>query len=376
MSFLGPMLPVFSARWSLTDEKAGYLLFAQFFSSMFGMLSSGALVQRIGYRLTLIIGLVLMAAGMALLVSGPWLLGMIAVCVLGVGHGITTPAGHMRTAEVNPHGSAAALNLINAACGIRAVISQFLVAIAQRAHQTPVFLYGTASALLILLLAFAFARFQPDTRARAKHLSTPGHSVWSHPLLPVICVLFFVYVGSETSFGGWLTLYSSRMGTGQDCFWAMRGSCFWGALLAGRLLAPLALKFHKETAIARIGLAVALTGGLAIVAAHSMGLLIPGAVLAGLGLASIFPISVSLFPRWFAESTTTASSPVFASGNIGGAPLPWLVGVVSTHTGSLRSGFIVPLVAVPAMLTLCFAHGISGQPTVVNLQAVRFTYPV
>ncbi len=367
MTFLGPMLPVLSARWSLTDEKAGYLLFAQFFSSMFGMLSSGALVQRIGYRLTLIIGLVLMAAGMALLVSGPWLLGMIAVCVLGVGHGITTPAGNLRTAEVNPHGSASALNLINAVWGIGAVSSPFLVAIAQRAHQTPVFLYGTASALLILLLAFAFARFQPDTRARAKHLSTPGHSVWSHPLLPVICVLFFVYVGSETSFGGWLTLYSSRMGTGQHSFWAMPASFFWGALLVGRLLAPLALKFHKETAIARIGLALALTGGLAIVAAHSMGLLIPGAVLAGLGLASIFPISVSLFPRWFAESTTTASSPVFASGNIGGAALPWLVGVVSTHTGSLRSGFIVPLVGVAAMLTFYVAHGISGQQTVKNL---------
>jgi fucose permease len=85
-----------------------------------------------------------------------------------------------------------------------------------------------------------------------------------------------------------------------------------------------------------------------------------------LGLASIFPISVSLFPRWFAESTTTASSPVFASGNIGGAVLPWLVGVVSTHTGSLRSGFIVPLVGVAAMLTFYVAHGISGQQTVKN----------
>src|SRR5713226_2294683 len=361
MTFLGPMLPVLSARWSLTDEKAGYLLFAQFFSSMFGMLSSGALVQRIGYRLTLIIGLALMASGMALLVSGPWLLGMIAVCVLGVGHGITTPAGNLRTAEVNPHGSASALNLINAVRGIGAVSSPFLVAIAQRAHQTPVFLYGTASALLILLLAFAFARFQPDTRARAKHQSTPGHSVWSHRLLPVICVLFFVYVGSETSFGGWLTLYSGRMGTAQHSFWAMPASFFWGALLAGRLLAPLALKFHRETAIARIGLTLALAGGLAIASAHGMGLLIPGAALAGLGLASIFPISVSLFPRWFGESTTSSSSPVFASGNIGGAVLPWLVGVVSTHTGSLRSGFIVPLLGVVAMLVFYVAHSNSHE---------------
>src|SRR5713226_9528219 len=180
MTFLGPMLPVLSARWSLTDEQAGYLLFAQFFSSMFGMLSSGQLVQRIGYRLTLIIGLLLMASGMALLVSGPWLLGMIAVCVLGVGHGITTPAGNLRTGEVNPQRRASALNLINAVWGIGAVSSPFLVNIAQRAHKASFFLYGTAATLLILLLAFALARFQPDNRTHATHPSAPGHSVWNH----------------------------------------------------------------------------------------------------------------------------------------------------------------------------------------------------
>ncbi len=361
MTFLGPMLPALSSRWSLTDEQAGYLLFAQFFSSMFGMLSSGVLVQRTGYRLTLIIGLLMMASGMALLVSGPWPLGMIAVCVLGIGHGITTPAGNLRTAEVNPHGSASALNLINAVWGLGAVSSPFLVTVAQRAHKTPLFLYGTAVALLVLLLAFALVRFEPDMRALARHASAPGRSIWNHRLLPVICVMFFVYVGTETSFGGWLASYSRRMGSGQHSFWAMPTSFFWGALLVGRALAPIALKFHEETAVARIGLTLALAGSLAIVAARSMGLLIPGAVLAGLGLASIFPISVSQLPRWFGESAAGSSSPVFASGNIGGAVLPWLVGVISTHTGSLRSGLVVPLLGVGAMLAFYVGYGISRE---------------
>jgi fucose permease len=370
MTFLGPMLPALSARWSLTDEKAGYLLFAQFFSSMFGMLSSGPLVLRIGYRLTLIMGLLLMASGMTLLASGPWLMGMIAVCVLGVGHGITTPAGNLRTAEVNPDGSAAALNVINAVWGAGAVSSPFLVATAQRAHQTPLFFYGTSAALLLLLLAFAFARFEPDTRTRAAHSSASDHKIWNHRMLPVICALFFVYVGTETSFGGWLASYAHRMnsdaGTGQHAFWAMTTAFFWGALLAGRALAPLALKFHKETAIARMGLTLALAGGFMVVSARSMGLLIPGALLAGLGLASIFPISVSLLPRWFGNSVTTLSSAVFAAGNTGGAVLPWLVGVVSTHTGSLRFGFIVPLVGVAAMLGFYVVQGSSRQQSRVD----------
>ena len=366
MTFLGPMLPGLSVRWSLTDERAGYMLFAQFLSSMFGMLSSSVLVQRVGYRLTFILGLLLMAAGMALLVSGPWLVGMIAVCVLGFGHGVTTPAGNLRTAEVNPSRSASALSVINAVWGVGAVSSPFLIAMAQRAHRLPFFLYGTASALILLMLAFAFSRFEPDTRFRTRHSSASGQRVWNQPMLPVICALFFTYVGTETCFNGWLASYAHRMSAGsagQHTFWALIPSLFWGGLLAGRAFAPLALRFHKETVIARIGLTLALAGGLTILSAHSVGLLVPGAVLSGLGLASIFPISVSLLPRWFGDSVTRISSPVFASGNTGGAILPWLVGMVSTHTGSLRSGFIVPLVGVAAMLAFYTAQGSSREPS-------------
>src|SRR5437868_5793729 len=136
MTFLGPLLPLLSVRWGLSDERAGYLIFAQFFSSMFGMLLSGILVQRIGYRLTLMIGAVFMGAGMVLLVSGPFLMGIVSVCVLGVGYGITSPAGNLRTAEANPERSASALNVINAVWGIGAMSSPFLLAAAQNAHGT------------------------------------------------------------------------------------------------------------------------------------------------------------------------------------------------------------------------------------------------
>jgi len=356
MTFLGPMLPILSARWSLSDARSGSLIFAQFFSSMFGMFSSGILVERRGYRFTFIAGLVLMALGMALLTSGPWLLGIISVCIFGIGHGITTPAGNLRTAEINPRGSASALNFINAIWGLGAVSSPFLIAFAQKAHKISLFLYGTAAALLVLLIAFAFIRFEPDRRTVS--VSSPSHDkLWAGRLLPVVCALFFIYVGTETSFGGWIASYARRLDSGQHSFWAMMPSFYWGALLAGRLLAPVALRFISAPTVAKNGLILALLGGSAIVAAHGMGLLIVGSVLAGLGLASIFPISVSLLPGWFGESANRASGAVFASGNTGGAVLPWLVGVVSTQAGSLRFGFTVPLLGAAAMLIFYVSEG-------------------
>jgi MFS transporter, FHS family, glucose/mannose:H+ symporter len=350
MTFLGPMLPIFSVRWNLNDEQAGYLSFAQFFSSMFGMFLSGVLVARLGYRTTFIIGLATMASGMTLLASGPWLLGIVAVCTLGFGHGITTPAGNLRTAEVNPQRSASALNVVNAVWGIGAMSSPFLVAMAQRAHRPDLFLYRTAIALLVLLVALLFVRFVPDIRREAKPADLKTRNMWNTGTLLLICALFFVYVGTETSFGVWIASYAERLDSGSRSLWAMTPAFFWGALLGGRLLAPFILKYYRETTVAKLGLSLALVGGFVVVWARGMGLLIPGSILAGVGLASIFPISVSLFPHWFGDSERNASSAVFASGNTGGAVLPWLVGTLSTHSGSLRFALVVPLLGAAAML--------------------------
>jgi FHS family glucose/mannose:H+ symporter-like MFS transporter len=349
MTFIGPMLPILSARWSLTDARSGSLIFFQFFSSMLGMLLSGVFVQRWGYRFTLIAGAVLMASGMALLASGPWLLGIAAVCILGIGYGLTTPAGNLRTAEINPARSASALNVINAVWGVGAMSSPFLVAIAQREHHPGYFLYGTAAALVVLLLALLLTRFVPDTHA---HVESPlgSKNFWKDRLLPLICLLFFVYVGTETSFGAWIATYARRVDSKAHAFATLTPSFYWGALLLGRALAPIILRFHSPIAIARAGLGVAMLGGLALVAAHGIKLVVVGAVLAGLGLASIFPISVSLLPGWFGASARRASGAVFASGNVGGAVVPWFMGEVSTHAAGLRAAFVVPLLGVLAML--------------------------
>src|SRR5215469_3820660 len=165
MTFLGPMLPSLSVRWSLSDAGSGSLIFAEFFSSMFGMLVSAWLVKRIGYRLTLILGLLLMSSGMVLLAFGPWLMGIAAISIFGAGYGITTPAGNLRTAETHPLESASALSVINAVWGFGAMISPILVALALKAHRPDWFFFGTAAALLVLMSLLALSRFVPDTPA-------------------------------------------------------------------------------------------------------------------------------------------------------------------------------------------------------------------
>jgi FHS family glucose/mannose:H+ symporter-like MFS transporter len=350
MTFLGPMLPSLSARWSLNDTQSGSLIFAEFFSSLFGMLLSSPTVQRLGYRKTLIIGLGLMALGVASLAFGPWFWGVVAICIFGVGYGMTTPAGNLRTAEVNPSRSAAALSVINAVWGVGAMSSPFLVDLALREHQPRLFFLGTTAALGLLLLGLLLTRFVPDTHIEVSEPDEKVRSIWQIRILPVICALFFVYVGSETCFGNWVAMYARRIAPDDHSLAIRMPSFFWGALLAGRALAPLALKFKRETSVAKTGLFLALVGGVALVAARGTSLIAVGSLLAGMGLASIYPISVSLLATWFGQASRRVSGAVFGSGNIGGALLPLMVGAVSTQAGSLRFGFLVPLAGVVFML--------------------------
>jgi len=357
MTLLGPMLPVFERRWSLDDAQAGYLFVAQFVTSMVGMLFSGVLAKRIGYRHTMILGSFLMAAGVAALAHGNWFFGLTAVSVFGVGFGITTPAINLFIADANPGKRAAALNLVNASWGVGAMGCPLLVAAAQNAHHASYFFYGLSASLMVLALALLPVRFEADA-ATLEHQNQTNRprDRWNIGLVILIVAVFFAYVGTENSVGGWIAAYARRISPGSVSFWAMTPSFFWGALLAGRSLAPLVLRRVRETSLACGGLVLGAAGVMVLLSANSMAMIVLGACVTGLGLSSIFPINVSQLPHWFGEMLPEVSGTIFSAGNLGGAVLPWLVGALSSRFGSLRVGFSVPLLSALFLLSFYIAQ--------------------
>ncbi len=351
MTVLGPILPVLSARWGLNDMQSGYLFLVQFASSCVGMLLSAVMVQKLGSRRTLILGLITMAVGVTLLSRSDWGFGLAAVCIYGVAFGTNTPAVNLFVARAASPRSAAALNLVNSSWGIGAMGCPVLVAMAQRQHRVPVFLYALAGALVLLALTLTQVRFRADEEVLgAKQVSSSAAHPWRHRMLPVVAVLFFVYVGSENCVGGWIASYARRIGPASSTFWAITPSFFWGGLLVGRALASVTLRILHETRLAVTGLAIAATGIALLISARGMTPVVAGAVLAGLGFAAIFPISFSLLPHWLGDAVSSLSGAILAIGNLGGAVLPWVVGAVSTQFSSLRVGLGVPLVGALGML--------------------------
>ena len=351
-TLLGPMLPVFSARWSLSDSQAGYLFTAQFAASILGVALSSGMVHRYGYRLTIVFGLGFMAVGAGVLAQASWIVGLVSVCVYGFGLGLTIPTANLLIAELHPDRRAAALNLLNFSWGIGAVGCPFVVAALQRSQRTSLLLFGMTVCLALAAIVLGCIRMPADTKGNSSKVAALDRKIWKNRFVPVLGALFFIYVGTESSIGGWVASYAHRIDAGSGTFWALTPSFFWGALLLGRALAPVFLRHVRETTLASAGLVVASLGVFVLLIANTMALVVAGASLAGLGLASVFPINIAMLSQWFGEMASRIGGVMFALSSLGGATVPWLVGILSSRFGSLRIGLMVPLLGSLTMLFL------------------------
>ncbi len=353
---LGPVLPALSARWSLNDAQAGEFFTAQFLASTFGVAFSGFLVRRFGYRFVMVLGLVFMAVGVGSLPLGTRLLGIAAVCCFGVGLGLTIPTCNLLVAEVNPGARAASLSLLNFSWSIGAVACPFLLAPFQRAGRVSGFFYLVAGC--VLLVSLLLARVPLPHPSEAKNLSTevapPLTRMLRTPSAIALGVLFFIYVGTENAVGGWVASYAKRVTEHAGPLWVLTPSFFYGGLLAGRALAPLPLRRVPELHLVRACVALALLGLLSLLAARSMTGVLLSAAVVGLGLAAIYPITISLLSSTFGAGATRLGSVMFMLAGFGASCMPWLVGVTSTATSSLKFGLAVPLAGCVLMLALYF----------------------
>lgn len=357
-TLLGPLLPVLSAKWSLTDSQAGYLFTAQFVGSMGGAALSSPLILRLGSRRLLAVGFGMMALGVATLGAGAWVLAVGSILCYGTGLGLTIPTTNLLVSEANPNRASAALNILNFAWGAGAVACPVLVAWLVPRHATGLGLLGLGA--LLAGSAFALARMPLQLPAKAPASEQPRApqrtSLWRSPLTPVLGALFFLYVGTENAVAGWAASYANRFHSGPGAVWALAPSCFWAAMLVGRAAAPAILRFASDAKLMTAGLLIAALGVTTLLATRTLVGVFAGAALAGLGLAPVFPITIAMFSRGFRALATRMAGSMFALAGLGGATLPWLVGFFSARFGSLRFGLIVPLIGILVMFAAQFAH--------------------
>ena len=69
----------------------------------------------------------------------------------------------------------------------------------------------------------------------------------------------------------------------------------------------------------------------------------------GLGMAPSFPVTMAALAR---EVPPKLAQPMIALGSLGAATVPWLVGAISSRTGSLSSGLSALLALLVVLVSL------------------------
>lgn len=362
-TLLGPILPTLSARWRLDDSQAGFLFTAQFLGSLSGALLAGRIALRFGVRATIAAGFAVGAAGVTVASVGPWIAGLGGVAAWGFGIGLIVPSVNLLVAEMNTGRRAAALNVLNFAWGLGAVAAPPAIAATLRiADLRPLLL-----TLAVLLAATAFAVLAIGEDAAAGEPVPAAPHMWSSSWIWLTGVFLFLYVGIENGLAGWMPSYATRVLRVPYSAMAAAQGGFWGAILGVRLLAPALLRRMAAPMLIVGGLALASLGMLLLLVSTAGWSLLVAALLAGAGLAAVFPTAVALFTERAGAQVARVTGPVFAMSALGGATIPWIIGATSARFNSLRLALVVPLACGLLMLAMQLRE--TQQRRSLNLQS-------
>jgi len=348
---LGPILPSVSLHWHLTDSQSGPLFFAKFLGSFIGGIS----VPR-KLRLGILGGMALACVGFgAFGLCGGVLTGSLALFVAGIGLGQIIASTNILAGHRYRTHTGSALASLNFFWSLGAVGTGVIVAALMPR-------FGLQNLLLYFAAAFVVTGIGGglDWRLRSQHSAQLSEALLNEPQNPSLpiealvtfALLLFFYGGLETCLTGWLTTYTLRYSDKQLLGGQSATILMWTALTVGRGLSSMVLRYVRESTVQRLGLVFSFLLIGALTTTHHAATLSLCCILIGLSLAPFFPATFGLLMH--RSPTPREAGFILAVSGLGAAAFPWLMGFVSTHSGSLRVAMAVPMALALLLLAVSF----------------------
>ncbi len=345
---LGPILPLLAAHWRLNDTQSGMLLLSQFCGAFLGGVSTSARLRR-----DTLTGLAAATAGLFVFAAAhalPWACAGLVLAGFGIGRAITTVniiAGSRATLH---RGSA--LARVNLSWSAGALLSPLLAAWLTPHIALSHLLSGFAALYLLSTLRLLWENRKASPELSLKASGEAPEILFPNSIFFYFFLLLFLYGGLETCLSGWLTTFALRYGRDSLVLSEYTLVLLLSGLTAGRALAAWLLLRLRNLTLVRIALAlsVGLSAGLA--RAHQTASIAGLAVLLGITLAPVFPATFAMLLAH--RPPPRKAGIVMAASGLGASALPALMGLVSTHSGSLQRALILPITAAAVLFALSF----------------------
>jgi FHS family L-fucose permease-like MFS transporter len=365
------LVPHLKAIFDLSYAKVMLIQFAFFSAYFIFSIPSAKLIDWVGYKRTMVVGLMTMGAGALLFLpaasAASYVLFLGALMVLAAGITALQVAANPYVAVLGPERTGSSrLNLTQAFNSIGTMIGPYLgglliltpnsktpeqlrqlPAAALQAYRVqeassvklPYLIIGIA--LILLGIVIGMIRLPAMPHAELHGQSGPKTSLWKYSHLVLGAIGIFVYVGGEVSIGSFLINYFTQKNIGNITELAAAGfvSYYWGGAMVGRFIGSAILQ-KVETRIV-LGIAAAAACTLVLISMLTTGHLAMGSIiLVGFFNSVMFP---SIFTLGIAKlgPLTGDGSGILIMAIVGGAIIPVMQGALADRIG-LHPAFILP----------------------------------
>ena len=344
---LGPTLNRLAENTQSTISQISFLFTAKALGFILGSLLGGYLYDRVPGHPIMASVIILTAIGLCFipLISILWLL-ILLVFLIGIVDGAADVGGNtllvwLHREKVGPY-----MNALHFFFGVGAALSPIIFAQVLRITSDITWGYWILG-LLTFPVSFWLLRL-PSPEAPQATADTPHRAIDPY-LLGLLIVLFFLFVSGEVSFGGWIATYVFRSDLASEASAADLTFVFWAALTVGRLISiPIAMRINIKYLLgADLGLCL-LGISLVLIWPQSLTVIWLGTGIFGLGIASMFPLGLSITEKHMRVSGKVTSL-LFVGGATGGMSTPWLIGQLFGAYGPLSVLWVILAVVLGAI---------------------------
>ena len=327
-AMLGTILPDLSSRFQLTPRQNGTIATAQALGLMLASLAVGPLLDDLGKKFGLILGLALIALALLLLPRSKGYRNVVLLLfVLGMGGGIVVTGANALTSDVGEAHRAIALNLVNLFFGLGGLTTPFISANIFKRNW--VRLCFTVAILTLGTLVVQIVVAMPAPTGAGRFIFADAGPVLGRPLLFLLGALLFLYVGCEVGVWNWLARHLIAQGVPESRALNILSLGFALGLLVGRVaVTPILVHVSAIHVTLGASIAMAVTTFL-MLRANSPSAAWVVVFLAGVSMAPVFPTTLAIVADAFPRMTGTAIGFAITCGWAGLAVSSRIIGAIA-----------------------------------------------
>lgn len=326
-AMLGTILPELSERFHLSPSQNGTIASAQALGLILASLGVGPLLDNEGNKLGMVLGLVFISIALLALPRSPGFRSILFLLfLLGVGGGTLVTAANSLVSDVGQAHRAMALDLVNIFFGLGGLATPFIAA--NLFKRNWVRLCYTIAFLAVATLAIEMLTQMPGPIG-AGFILADAAPVLGRPLLFLIGLFLFLYIGCEVGMWNWLVRHLVAQGIPESRALNILSLGFALGLLIGRAAILPILSHVPAILVTLIGsVAMAITTFLVLrTTKPAMALVL--VFLSGLSMAPVFPTTIAIVGDAFPRMTSSAIGFVITCGWTGLAVSSRVIGAIA-----------------------------------------------